>query len=172
MSSEGASDAPAKQPNFIIEYGSKSQILQHLQQVIDAIHDVKPGNIARRIATYAPEALSQARSVTCQVAYALVTPVETTDGTKTTATALGHAGLLWVVFCRSNWIAKLSTDLSKLTTEISTEWRALSNRPVRYLCFLGLTAQYLKLPSVCDDSRYYADKANQIFKSINEAVRK
>ncbi len=137
-----------------------TQFAADISTFVNRIKQTTPDDVGRFIAASAPGYLSQMRSVTWQASFLLSHPIETRLGTCTVGTAMIHTGLIWTVFCKSHWVAK-----------ISTEWRSWSNRPVRALVFVGVTAWHLSPPVPKWDARYYAHKAGRAFKSLAKSIQ-
>lgn len=119
-----------------------------------------PESLVQRLTVWAPGMLAEVRSLSTQIGYALSTPVETRHGTQSVSTALGYAGAMWAICCRPHWIARLTT-----------EWKTVSNRPVRYMCAAGLTAHYLNPPVKHWDVRHVKHHTARLLNAVNNAIR-
>ncbi|SJX60345.1 uncharacterized protein SRS1_11659 [Sporisorium reilianum f. sp. reilianum] len=137
-----------------------SQIAKDLHTLAERLKTQPTEDLARRWALKTGLAMLQAQSYTTQAKFILTHPVETRMGTCTVGNALIHTGIIWTLCCRSDWVAK-----------VSSEWMRLSNAPVRLLVCAGATAFYLNPPAPKWDARFAAHKAGRFVKSLNDTIK-
>lgn len=125
-------DVPPSPPTIPSDPNPKPSISDEL---IPAAHKYLNSQLKlevnERLELYTYRLLLAAKIQCSRFSYGLDTPVETTHGTRTFGGALLYTGLLFVVFCRPG-----------LASRAATEWMNLTNRPVRWLTFGGLSAHY------------------------------
>ncbi|CDS00243.1 uncharacterized protein SPSC_02545 [Sporisorium scitamineum] len=138
-----------------------SQFAKDLHALVDRLKTQPLEDLARRRAFNASlSLLLQARSFTSQASFILTHPIETRMGTCTVGNALIHTGVIWTLCCRSEWIAKAST-----------EWMAFSSAPVRRLVFVGAATLYFNPPVQKWDARFYGHKVGRFVKGLNESFK-
>lgn len=137
-----------------------SQFAQDLHAFVERPKTQPPEELARRWALKTGLAMLQAQSYTTQAKFILTHPIETRMGTCTVGNAMLHTGVIWTLCCRSNWVAK-----------VSTEWMRLTNGPLRWLVYAGATYHYLNPPVQKGDARFYAHKAGKFVESVKESIK-